>query len=151
MVIHQKPAAVRQISTLTALTRLELVEYTGVTRHAAHLRSLPLRELILVDCHKLVLDIFVPGALTSLEKLHLVGMQRNVMRDSLLELQDCAEAVLSLPHLVQLSGSNALFREEGMASALSTWQQHEYTKGLMSANDFDHELSLMNLWLRRMA
>lgn len=125
--------AIRRLGTLTALTRLELVGFAGEPESAAtHIHALPLRELVLVKCLTLVLGIFVPGALMSLRNLHLVGGR---CRTPPARLQSCAEVVLSLPHLMQVSGCHALFGDEGMGNVLLAWQEHEYPEGLMSSNN----------------
>ena len=145
---HGAVKAVRQIRTLTALTRLELVGFAGEPEPVAtHLRALPLRELVLVKCFTLVLGIFAPGALMSLEKLHLVGGRR---KTSSARLQSCAEVVLSLPHLMQVSGCHPLFGGEGMENVLSTWWELGYTEGLMSATN-ESIFGPMRLWQRPVA
>ena len=143
---------VDHIGTLTNLTRLELHAFIyEQTINVRPLHSLPLRELVLLDCQNLEAKLLMPGSLTSLQKLHIaesderqtaISQQPDVMP----QLRECGKAVLSLPDLTQLSGSCALF-SFGMVEDLSSWQHSAYTKGLMTTNDGDVPDGL-GIWIR---
>ena len=126
--------AFRKIGGLTNLTRLELDKFKPHPHHMRHLQGLHLRELALHRCSGVELDLFVPGALLMLTSLHIRESQGKQLAaqgqdETRQKLVECGKIVLDLPHLVEVSGSSALF-SIGMADGLSSWQKGNYTKGL---------------------
>ena len=127
------------VARLTNLTTLELRD-CGLIQDHRILRMMALRELSLKNCRKPQLStLFVPGALTALEKLHIededvnnhgghhvtyIGQRRAVNPDSNLvpkaELKRVGAAILALPNLRQLSGWSLLFGE--MQEGLKNWR-----------------------------
>ena len=99
---------------------------------------MPLRELDLLDCtpstFSQLCDLFVPNALTALQKLRIEEMpdaelenDQNTSRvlsnkdaTHISVLQRLGDAVNSLPQLEQVSGDSALF-DIAMSQHLSTW------------------------------
>ena len=112
--------ALSKIGGFTTLTRVELRTFwcrfpdSLLPLQVRPLQILPLQELALLDCDKLELQLIVPGALTSLRRLHIEvankGQQDSIEAPSLAKgLTPCGEVLLSLPHLSQLSGFSASF------------------------------------------
>lgn len=123
--------ALHMIGGFTALTRLELQNLGFTTSDiAAPIRTLPLQELVLVDCKGIELSIFMRGALTSLRKLHL---EQDYWCPAWHETYDwqeeCNNVLRSLPHLHQISGSRLFCG----AIVPDTWHWQYYPEGLMTA------------------
>ena len=130
------------------------------------LRQLQLRELTLLDCGGLELELFTPGALTSLRNLHVEDSACRLNRSGRVkELLDQAqvspsvqarvqrargvgEIVLQLPELHQVSGLCDLFML-GMRSGLRLggWYEADLPAGTMvtSAHHRCH-FSRLKLW-----
>lgn len=148
---------VLKIASLTTLTKLELHRWKAWC-DVQPLRCLPLKELVLINCNNLELDLFVPSSLTCLEKLHIedicwrlkADLERSFTIDGRqpsvsyrvcnykLLLRNLGELILSLPNLRELSGRCSLY-EWGMADKLQTWKSSKY--------QWDLELTL-NSWTK---
>lgn len=77
-------------------------------------RTLPLQELVLIHCHSLEAELFVPGALLSLRRLRIEDSKKSMcLSRKQLKLMEkllvSSRSLLRLPHLVQLPGSGVLF------------------------------------------
>ena len=146
---EEKDIDISAIVSSTALTRLELVEYHRKS-NLAPLWELGLKELVLLDCPNIPKALLVPGALTALQKLHIAERGRRIspaafqanLRDPASEayvsshkLCRLGAIVLSLPSLVQLSGTCSLF-EAAMAEELEGWHRSQYQAGSMSDYDW---------------
>ena len=127
------------IAQLTALTRLELIYYDD-NPDMTPLQNLRLEELILVDCELIAKALFVPGALTALQKLHITDHGHCVSAaDYQADLENPASEgylpahqlrrmgaiVLGLPSLRRLSGWCSLL-EVAMAEELKGWHRSKY-------------------------
>lgn len=125
------------VAGITALTRLELMGYEGTAEYE-QLQSLPVKELVLISCPGIPEVLFVPGALTALQKLHLAeyepqpqsleDFQRDLQAPGAEgylpahQLRHLSARILSLPSLVQLSGEGTLIAL-GMAEGLQDWEK----------------------------
>jgi len=122
---------VLKIASLSALTRLELHKWKKWQDLSA-LQVLPLVELVLVGCEGMERDLFVPGGLQSLQRLHIedgfwrwshadkgdkVGRHEDEMRR-------LGKVVLAIPALREVSGDCGLFFL-GMAEQLNFWQMQK--------------------------
>ena len=138
---------IEAIARLTGLTRLELVSYDCAVSFSP-LQHLGLIELVLVDCPYIPENLFIPGALTDLQKLHMADLEpppspEEFNRDlqtpgsegylAAHELRHLGAIVLRLPKLFQLSGRCSLL-SVGMADALSAsgWHKHRCKRGSMT-------------------
>ena len=144
------------IANLRGLTRLELIGYKSRLNFGA-LRQLGLKELVLVDCPHILEALFVPGALTALQKLQIVeryGVQipsredlyQSNLRDPLSEgylrahqLHRLGAIILSLPSLVQVSGECRVFLW-AIAEELEGWHKSK------PSVDYDFPMSSYNKW-----
>ena len=65
------------------------------------------------------------------------------------QLTACGSALLSLPHLSQLSGSCALF-ESGLKDELKGWRVSAYKRGLMTSKNLpkDWIANELKMWSR---
>ena len=127
--------AFRKIGSLSRLTRLELYKVKPHIHDIGPLHGLQLQELALHHCSGLELDMFKLGALPLLSRLHIreSRKQRQAAQDEdMQKLAECGKVILSLPYLVELSGSCCIF-SFGIADELSSWQSSDYTKGLKSS------------------
>ena len=137
------------MAELTALTRLELIDYECQLDFAP-LRQLGLKELVLDNCPYIPRALFVLGALTALQKLHIVEYRASLpplpsleafQRDLVTPLSEgyleahqlvrLGAIIFSLPSLVQLSGRWSLFAL-GMAEELEGWHTSPYKKASMT-------------------
>lgn len=125
------------ISGLAGLTRLELIGYMGTAEYAL-LQSLPVKELVLINCPRIPEVLFVHAALTALQRLHLAEYEPQPPDPE--DFQRCLQApgserylpahhlrhlgalVLDLPRLVQISGEGSLIAL-GMAEGLRDWEK----------------------------
>lgn len=129
---------VTAISNLTALTQLTLYSYRGATRLSA-LQGLQLKKLRLEGCPGAAQQILGNGGMTSLQKLHIWESKHDPTHDVTAfntalgdtasadhqwaqELYQLGQVVLSLPNLVQVSGSSLLFTG-AMAEGLRAWRE----------------------------
>ena len=141
------------IAKLTALTRLELIDYQAHNPDLKLLQNLRLEELILVDCPLIVGVLLVPGALTSLQKLHIsdrraayISLARyqanleNPVSEGYLpahQLRRLGATVLGMPSLFQLSGRGTLF-DVAMAEELKSWHRSKDRRFSMTKFDWFH-------------
>ena len=112
--------------------------YPTVFAALSAVRKLPLRELALLNCHDLDLELFLPGAFLSLQKCHIEDSTQRAKQvrrqaDMREELAVCGSNLLSLPDLYQLSGSGLLFTSV-MSGVLkfSKWHVSKYSIGSMA-------------------
>ncbi len=63
-------ASLDLLGSLTALTRLELIDYE-FGWNPRFVQRLPLQELVIIRCPEVHEQVFVTGGLTSLRKLHV--------------------------------------------------------------------------------
>ena len=165
-------ARLPELLRLTGLTRLVLIQwdYDEMSLHSVEvLRQLHLQELVLLDCHQLELDIFIPGALTSLRKLHIEEttsifingeeegqlyidnrQDEPVVQSNVQISKEVAEAVFSLPELFQLSGLCNLFAM-GMKEGLRNWEEAPLLEGFMVPSKDHHTcaVSRLKVWTKR--
>ena len=103
------------LARLPSLTRLELIECFGGYSVYTPLHSLGLVELALISRADSMEAIFVPGALTRLQRLHLEegGNWRfigNCQGKHQLETQDkVRDVILGLPNLQKITGVSSIF------------------------------------------
>ena len=110
------------LATLTALTKLELACVLGPPQPAElhSLRQLRLLELRLVNCGRLASSLIVPGALSTLRKLHLEDFMMCLLELAEIaaergaqcvapEVHEFGRVLLALPDLVEVSGHCGLF------------------------------------------
>lgn len=146
-----------QLANTSGLTRLELIRL-DVCNFVTRVRGLPLRELILISCHATELQLFVPGAFTSLQKLHIEeGACEDVMQEDEdsatgneeLQLKDVGAMILDLPELRQVSGWCELY-ERGMREGLRSWGESFFpNRAMVSSNKRRHcYVSRMKMWTR---
>lgn len=112
-------------SKLTKLTRLELKDYVWASFNLGWLRDLAVEELILINCPELSSQIFCPGALTALRKLHLEEAAEDLPSKSAQTYR--AQQLAALPRLRQVSGNGILFTDE-MLSAFAGWLESDFTE-----------------------
>ena len=112
-----RPMDWHKVSLLGGLTQLQISDYNHANQHIVCLQQTGLVKLFLVRCRKLHHWLFVPGALTKLEALHVEddcsqlhkpdgtvlarrtdGLQAGVGLPSLIDV------VVEYPKLVQISG-----------------------------------------------
>ena len=149
-----KKESAEHIGQLTTVTRLELLNFTPFGRHPAYfesVRALQLQELVLLYCQGLEINIFTPGALTSLRRLHIRESKRShndaAQRPELIPcLDECATVLLALPHLEQVSGSCPLF-SSSMRDVLATWERRLYSTSSMTFTHDAERKRLRNLCL----
>ena len=155
------PPCLQKVASLTKLTRLEL---KGLSKSSdeeiAALRNLQLQELVLLNCADLDLKLFVPGALTTLRKLHIENVNivpigsHHMMNEILLDeerdkLKAVGEIVFQLGELSQISGWCNLFKV-GMRQGLREWNAADLPTGIMVSNTEMHccPLRYMQLWTK---
>lgn len=118
------PSSVDKLNSLTALTSLNL---RWVTRLSSSLTLSPetfrqLLHLRLTGCPNMVSAFFVPGALQSLQTLHVLPDYGHSHPDEVeidkVEMQKAADVILSLPHLRKVSGYCRVFDSEGIEAYL---------------------------------
>ena len=146
-----------RLDILTRLTRLELLERDGDADNSIEIRGLQLQELVLIDCKCLAQELFVPGALTTLRKLHIEishfisdeSMMKNLPDSRRQELKAVGEITLGLPHLYQVSGACTLFLV-GMRQGLKSWREADFIEGTMVSCKSYHccSLSQMKVWTK---
>ena len=142
--------SVCDIGRLTALTRLEMryfrpIDYINITL----IQALPVQELVFLECRGLEVQLIVPGAFSSLRKLHIEESRYGHSNHTGKQLTACGSALLSLPHLSQLSGSCALF-ESGLKDELKGWRVSAYKRGLMTSKNLpkDWIANELKMWSR---
>lgn len=134
------------IGGFTALTRLELHHGHMLDIFAAPIRTLPLQELVLIDCGFLAYSILRCEVPTSLRKLHIEERDTRLLRGQWkLDLAECDSVQRGLPNFHQISGTR-LGLQQGMKNLLATWHYQPYPNGLMAAQG--HESYGLGLWRR---
>ena len=138
---------VSAIAKLSALTRLELNGYNLTTRLSA-LQHLKLQELNLHSSPGAAEAILLPGAMTTLQKLHIlegrdaadVEEYKNDLANteseghqSAQKLHQLGQVLFSLPSLVQVSGSCPLF-SCAMAEGLKEWSLWKQKQSMFEKN-----------------
>ena len=132
---------IAELTRLTELTRLELLDddnWRAAPPCFKPLRDLPLQELVILGFSGPEKVLFVPGALSTLRRLHIedASCLKKSQGDGQLELDDecalerAAEQIFQLPELYQVSGKCDLF-EFAMKQGLKTWREADCQKGLM--------------------
>ena len=133
-----------ELARLVELTRLELVQQDQISYSQAALialRGLRLQELVLLNCHEMELKLLlsVPGALTTLRKLHIEDPAALSYQPETCEPLPCGKqkdlksvgaAIFGLPELQQLSGWCDLFAI-GMRHGLRRWKKSAFPEGFM--------------------
>ena len=141
------------IAGLTALTRLELIDFKYLM-DLAPLRDIAVKELVILECPRWPAALFVPGALITLQRLHIAhheeaavsraafmaNLRNPASKDHLPAHNLCrlGAIILSLPSLIQLSGKCALF-DLGIGEELKGWHRSQYD--VLPLSDFDHPSS----------
>ena len=155
--IYEYPSPILpQLSRLTGLTRLELVEFNA--QHClSSLRTLPLQELVLVNCQEFELKLFAANAqyalTTTLRKLHIEEVsyagERQAREIRQPHLEEVGQAVFQLPGLHQVSGGCDLFAI-GMSQGLENWGEADLVQGTMVTYSEFHYLPVaqMKTWTK---
>ena len=136
---------VKAVARLSALTRLKLVAYFCTTRLTA-LQRLNLRELYLYRCPGAAEALLLPGAMTTLQRLHILDdgtpwlLNPEIFQKELTDaeseghkevqkLYQMGQVLFSLPSLVQVSGTCPLFTC-AMAEGLKDWSVWKHGEGI---------------------
>ena len=128
-----------KLATLTALTRLVLFATHGPLQPFPLSCLAKLKELVLIDCRRLHTALFVPGALQSLQRLHIEGSEGCyycqyveyiseyvASAEEYADLRKAGELIVSLPQLRQVSGGPCPLLSVGLESHLSAWHVCSY-------------------------
>ncbi len=117
----------RKLTSLTGLTRLQLSDFRGTDRCLHAVRTFAhLRMLCLHGCQPLEAELFVPGALQSLQILsivegsdpnddsHLQELVRSPDAENFAtKLSKAVDVVLNLPHLSSIYGEGRFYSTVG--------------------------------------
>lgn len=149
-------SALPRLANFSCLTRLELFESKDVAEDSVQiLRSLQLQELVLIDCRGLEQKLFVPGALTTLRRLHIEEKNCDIACASLLldtryyELGAVGDIIWEIAGLEQVSGMCEVF-VVGMMRGLSNWEEADLSEGTMVSCKSSHScvLNHMKVWTK---
>lgn len=131
---HLAQTEVTLVGLLSHLTRLELRIHSW-WGDCQPLRSLGLVELVIGHCPELEHSLFVPGALTKLQRLHIEESEwlHSYFRGSTQRQQvqgRIADAIFSLPDLQQVSGKSSIL-DAAQHDHLVTWQRAQTVRHAM--------------------
>lgn len=172
-----KHTDIAQIARLQRLTRLELLRFRTQKPTPAHtlwssgedelpekdvtpLHSLAIRELILIDCENVEVDLIVPGSFTELEKLHIEdwgesqwswneGPMRQLESRRRVGNADplvtAAKLVAELPQLRRISGQSDFF---DLVLCFSSWEEVYFLRECMIKNESRFRKHV-KMWLRK--
>ena len=121
-----------EMGGLAAWTHRELHDPLS-SSYAITPHSLPgLQDAVLLNCHGLIANFLVPGAFTSLRRVHIGDEYLPVTEQASIQKRQATwAALLKLPQLCQLSGACELF-DVGMKLSLGMWQEVDYPEGAMA-------------------
>ena len=146
----QQPT-LQHLARLSGLIRLEL-EGWYKQKMAGSLSGLQLEELVVIDCGDLLLQLFEPGTLNALRKLHVecetfTSNYYEELAKEKQKLEKLGSIVSRLPQLCQISGVCDLFTV-GMAKFLKGWHTAEIPLDTMSLDVKFHLIRVdhMKIW-----
>lgn len=157
-VYRHNPLLLPRIAGLTGLTRLELSQREGDAVDSIQmLRGLQLQELVLIECSGIEQRLFIPGALTTLRRLHIEesdfiseeSMMEILPENTRQELRAAGDSILQLPHLYQVSGMCTLY-QMSMQEGLRSWTEALFPEGLMVSYKSSHSCAIhqMKVWTK---
>ena len=158
---RHNPRVFPRLAILTGVTRLELLERNDDADNSIQiLRRLQLQELVLIDCRGMAQRLFVPGALTTIKRLH-IERSHVISEEHMIEgqadrrqqvrqgLEAVGDVIFSLPNLYQVSGTCTLFLI-GMRQGLKSWMEADFIEGTMVSCESYHccLVSCMKVWTK---